>query len=209
MDQLEIRQKSLKLADKLGYQTNSKLPVLEGDIEIRPVLDVVARIMALYATIAVSYGFSATLVSEWLQREGFFDALTREESAVLHATCKPTFLVSMQWRVESLWVLTWTCSFHSALNFAKPCDDSFIEIFPSLQRNESAVDFCSKAKLRPANKLVETLDVAYCIHWAIRQSIMDGTEIPNGMNERIILERRRALEWINGKEDWENISLDT
>jgi hypothetical protein len=52
-------------------------------------------------------------------------------------------------------------------------------------------------------------DAAYCLHWGINQAGLDGIEPNPGLSYVVIAERRRALEWILNKENWDEITLDT
>jgi len=49
----------------------------------------------------------------------------------------------------------------------------------------------------------------YCMHWAARQSELEGTPLALPIDTRAVCERRYALEWLTSSADWDDIELDT
>jgi len=78
---------------------------------------------------------------------------------------------------------------------------------PDLKRTESSDALRSKAELRPAAEIVQAADLNYLIHWLLR----DGTQVKANrlFQTPFVEERRRALDWLLGDADWNEISLDT
>ncbi len=68
---------------------------------------------------------------------------------------------------------------------------------------------CCKARLRSDDQIVSAADLAYCLHWAIRQSELEGKRPPGKVPPYVVVERRRALEWLLSDEDWDDVPLDT
>lgn len=66
--------------------------------------------------------------------------------------------------------------------------------------------FRNSLTLRPPRELLQQLDVYYNLHWTSKRP----TTMTGKLNKSVIMERRRALEWISDKElDWDNIDLST
>jgi hypothetical protein len=96
------------------------------------------------------------------------------------------------------------------LDFGRRCDDDFIAKLPNLKTGEPAAGFRRRARLREADEIGAELDLAYCLHWAVREASLAGNAPPPGMvPSYVVVERRRALEWLAGKDDWDATSLDT
>jgi hypothetical protein len=80
---------------------------------------------------------------------------------------------------------------------------------PDLKGNASSADFQSNAKLRPDEEIAAACDLAYCIHWAVRQSHLKGVKMSGKVQPYVVVERRRALEWLLTDASWEEVALDT
>jgi hypothetical protein len=63
--------------------------------------------------------------------------------------------------------------------------------------------------LRPTTEIAAAADLAYCLHWAVRDARLNDRRAPSGLEELEVMERRRALDWLLGNDDWYSVSLDT
>ena len=83
-------------------------------------------------------------------------------------------------------------------------------VFPDLKQNEPGKAFRDRAELRAESTIIEQCDLAYSIHWAIVDTELKKTQLPaQAVEPYVVIERRRALEWMLTDECWEDISLDT
>jgi hypothetical protein len=82
-------------------------------------------------------------------------------------------------------------------------------MLPNLKVSQSSGDFRKKAHPRPLEQVVAACDLAYYLHWAIRQAELSGKQPPGNLKSYVVVERRRALEWLLSKEDWDEVPLDT
>lgn len=204
----EIRQSSEQTAEALGYPINPNLPLLDSIERLRLKDELVNRTLCLYACVACSYGFQKDKAVEWLKQEGVYDYLANSEVRYLREKSdKNTPL--FQWQVESLWAMTWIASYHDKLDFSDSCPDDFIALFPDLKEGAPAIEFKEAAVTRKVEEVVAALDLAYCLHWAVRDAELNGRPVPGKVPPLVIRERRRALEWVISSEDWDDIVLDT
>ena len=211
MDATALRESTKSTVESLGYQFNPNLPVLDEVQVQRNCTEVSNRILSLYACVACAYGFSKATAIEWLKREQLWESLTESERQFLEGRAESS-TSTIQWQVEALWSLTWTAGYHDDLDFSRPCPDSFIQLFPDLKKGEDTASFKAKCQLRPSEAIIEKLDLSYCLHWAVRDFELSGRETgrgPNKVEGQVIVERRRALEWIISDDDWDDVSLDT
>ena len=211
MDAATLRESTKTTVESLGYQFNPNLPILDEVHIQRDCQAISERILSLYACVACAYGFSKATAIEWLSRESLWESLTESEQEFLEGRAEPS-KSTIQWQVEALWSLTWAAGYHNILDFSSPCPDSFIQLFPDLKKWEGTANFKAKCKLRPPEELSKKLDLSYCLHWAICDSKLSGSDSRRGVNKiegQVIVERRRALEWIISDDDWDEVSLST
>lgn len=204
-----IRDKNLRASKKLGYEVNTNLPLLDEVQSIRNSSEIIDRLICLYAVIACSYGFPKEKALKWLGRENVLDKLSENEQSYLSSNTSMNENASKQWQVEGLWVLAWSLSCHDQLDFADACSDSFIQLLPDIAKDESTTEFRNKLKARNKTEIIENTDLSYCLHWAIREANIKGLSIPNAVDKNVIIERRKAFEWIVSQDGWDSISLDT
>ncbi len=207
MDLKEIRQKSLSVAASLGYETNPDLPLLEGVVSVRSIEEVIDRSLALFATVAGSYGFDKKRALAWLEKEGAVCSLADSEKAFLIEEIGE--VGSVQSQVEALQAFAWSLGIVKKMEFDQVCDNNLIKLFPDIKNDGSSDGFKSKSRLRDIEDIISACDLAYCLHWAVTQAGLENKTLPNDVAPHVIIERRRALEWLLGKEDWDDISLDT
>lgn len=202
-----IRGRSLATARILGYPTNEHLPLLDDGAVIRSHDEVVDRILGMLCVAACAYGFDNRKAVEWLGREATTQLLTAAEARFLRTKAGDRRAFMEQ--IEAIWALAWGIGIVPDLDFGKPCAQDFVLRLPDLKEDKSSADFRGIAKLRPHEDIVAACDLAYCIHWAIRESQLAGVKTPGKVETYVIVERRRALEWLLTDVSWEEITLDT
>ncbi len=207
MDFTVLRERSLVRAKQLGYPTNPSLPLLDETLMPRPQDEIEMRALSLHCVVAASCGFPAARALEWLLREGLVDSLTPRERDFLQG--RDLNNVVFQSQVEALWLFAWVFSKFDDLNFAQPCQDNLVTLYPNLHKAESSEDWRRANRLRGPMQILEVCDLAYCLHWAINQAMLEREKLPGRLNSLVIIERRRALEWILSRDDWDAVPLDT
>lgn len=210
MDTSKIRSQTQILVDSLGYPFNVNLPALDPVTISRKPDEISGRILALNACVACSYGFSRNSALGWLEQEGLGHHLSKYEHEYLHGK-DDAKKAMLQWQVEALWSLTWAASYHNNLDFSRSCSKDFVFIFPDLKNLEPSVNFLTSYSIRSTNEIARMLDIAYCLHWAVREMQIQGKQqkLSRQVHDQVIIERRRGLEWLVGEEDWDDVSLDT
>jgi len=209
MDKQKIRNRSLKTARQLGYPTNENLPLLDEVEQVRSTDEAGKRLLCVYAAVACSYGYPKDKALAWLSREDAFEHLADSEREYLNASANRNSNAKWQWQVEALWAMAWSLGCQSSLDFSDSCSDSFIQLLPDIAKDESTKDFQEKLTLRNSAELAAQADLAYCLHWAVRQAQTQNSPTPGKVPGDVIVERRRALEWLISGESWDEVSLDT
>lgn len=186
---------------------SAMLPLLDAGLEMRNTDETTSRILAMNAVAATAYGFDKAKAIAWLNQEALTNSLSEQEKRFVFEGAGQPDRFKVQ--VEGMWALSWAMGIASELNFAKDCDNRFVTTLPNLKQSQSSADFRKKANPRPLEQVVAACDLAYCLHWAIRQSELTGKRSPGNLKPYVVVERRRALEWLLSKEAWDEVPLDT
>jgi hypothetical protein len=202
------RRRSIADAERLGYGQPIDLPLLDDDLTPRSHGDVAHRCLALFTAVAVAYGFPRSKARAWTEREGLRKALTPSERAFLDAETSGD-APSFQQSVEALWALAWALGRVDGLDFAEPCADDFVGLFPNVKVGEPIDGFVEAARLRPIDQVAAALDLSYCLHWTVVQARLDGRSSPGRVEAWVVTQRRHALEWLVAPDEWDEVSLDT
>jgi hypothetical protein len=207
MDVNAIRLLSMDNAAKAGLSIPAHLPRLEDGLILRSRDDAVSRLLCLTAIGAASYGFDKAKSLAWLRQERLEAGLTKGEVAFLHEGEGLPQLFQVQ--IEGMWALAWALNFVAILDFWKNCDSRFVTMLPNLKANEAGDKWRLNARLRQPHEVIAACDLAYCLHWAVRQAEIERKPAPGNLKPYVVVERRRALEWLLSDEPWDGISLDT
>ncbi len=187
---------------------NESLPFFEIPTEkVRSDSDVFARLMILHVVAACAYGFDRIKAKEWINQEGLGMNLTAAEAAFVNTGVGNTEQFKVQ--VEGMWALSWALGLVPRLDFSKGCDNQFALLLPNLKVLQPATLLRSKVNRPSFSEVVEACDLAYCLHWGIQQVRLTGEAMPSKVVPYVVIERRRALEWLICDDDWDSLSLDT
>ncbi len=126
-----------------------------------------------------------------------------------HLESQESMLRELQDQVEALNAFAWVLGFVPEMPFDRECVDDLITVFPDLKAGASSSDYRNDARLRLSSEAFEALDLAYCLHWAVVDAQLNGRSSPRSNDAYIIVERRRALEWMMSDVEWDDVSLDT
>jgi hypothetical protein len=203
-----IRNESLRRTAELGYSINENLPLLDQPDMQRGKDEIVDRTLALFGAVAHSYGFPAQAVKSWLQSENLTESLSPSEKKFLDSSPKDQH-ARFQGYVEALWALAWILEINPSLDFEAVCSNNFIHLFPNLKTGESGKAFRDRAALMPPDKIIEKADLAYCLHWGVMNTKVSGKQQSGKVPQHVIVNRRKALDWVIGSDAWDEVPLDT
>ncbi|MBG9455588.1 hypothetical protein ABE61_16330 [Lysinibacillus sphaericus] len=118
--------------------------------------------------------------------------------------------INISWQYEAYWTLIWALGFVEELDFPdEVCDCEYaIQVVSNCETFEQ---FYLQAIMRSQEEILDEADKIYRYHWACVDSRIQERTAPAGMNESIVMERRRGLFWMVGhrNEEWDTISMDT
>jgi hypothetical protein len=188
-------------------EVSSTLPLLDAGLVMRSTDETVSRILAMNAVAATAYGFDKAKAIAWLKQEALTDSLSEQERRfVFEGIGQPN---RFQVQVEAMWALAWAMGIVNEMDFGKDCDNRFVTMLPNLKQSQSSSEFRKKSNPRSLEQVVAALDLAYCLHSATRESGLTGKRPPGNLDADLVVERRRALEWLLSKEAWDEVPLDT
>jgi len=207
---IKARMRSRSILSALGYKFSESLPLLDSSDIKRNLEAASSRALALYAAVALSYGWDQRRVevNSWLDRENLRKHLTPVEFDFVSGNVD--LIPEMQWRVEALYALAWACKItdQSLLDLVP---DELVTWFPNIPKSEPTTDFRRRVELRSASDILLELDLLYCLASAKTDLQLRGKrdKAHPSLDLRSVQQRRHALEWMLFDLDWEEIELDT
>jgi hypothetical protein len=201
-----------------GWQLPASLPPVagEGEIDLRPVPEVVGRALALLLVAvraeSLTAGGGDTLTPERLRQKlpAAFAHLSPQEDAFVHQDAPdPAQIVAMGWRYESLHLLLWALGLVDEL----PWPDGLCDVSRcvSLLLEADANALMRDAALRPGSEILDQLDLHLRLHWLLRDAELQGRAAPAEVRRGVVMERHHALNWLIGFEnaEWDKVGTPT
>ncbi|MGO4338209.1 DUF4272 domain-containing protein [Labrys sp. KB_33_2] len=203
-DALERRARTLAALDGFTPKPPGGMPPAlgVGEYAQRPASEVLQRALALVCVAvqgeSVGAGQGSLLAQLRERNPAGIAALTPKETAFIKAA-EPDreAAMAMSWRYEALNVLAWALSLEGAeLGPAdRPADAAALSQTMLEAAHDDALP--GRASLRPAEAILEALDLTWRQHWIVRQAQQSGTAVA-GLNADIVMERHFALNWLTG-----------
>ena len=166
----------------------------------------------LAALVQLHFGAPRDHLRNWLKENRLDGDITAHESQLLEtdfAELPKQSQIDVYWFIEAIWALAWVGGLHTNLSLNTAVEDSLAAMLPSVERMEPAAEFVRNFTLRDESEIFETLDYFYRAHWFARNSQLGGSE-SDLVDLDIIMERRKALEWVcDNSLDWDDVPLDT
>lgn len=189
-------------------EVNETLPLLEPVEVLQPqgARSVAIRCIVLSHVIGIGFGADIGRLKASLEEFALFEyASAREQGLLSRSEHSQQEKVNATWLIECVQSLAW-CLGLVELDPFRRCDDNLASHFPRPFADPRR--FISEATLRPLNEIYQQVDLHYRLHWAARNARL--MKRPSTVEEGMISERRKALEWVIGPEqDWDEIPLDT
>ncbi len=217
IDFLAIRERSVQRLSRWQLSDPGSLP-LHGDEDfgwMRDGADVADRCHALAAALALTHRAPVPTVRGAIDDNGLEGSLAgreRELLAVLEGDADAEegdlqlLLVDIAWREEALHALLWSLGLVDDLPADEMCPKApaYERLAPGL--NPAAAEG-GAVRLRPVAELAAMLDFYYCLHWHARRAQYHGELWDYHIAPGVVLERRRALEWLFQDAPWDDVDL--
>jgi len=201
----------MQQARQLGYRTNPNLPLLSDAQPPRGQTEVVERVLVVGALLSGVLGdYPSDVLSRWLSQHRLWDAATlRERGYFSGDPLNERDLTDFRDHVESANALCWVLGRVSTLDFGTEVDDSLGALLPNIEAGEGPAQFIDAAQMRDNREVLAMCDLSYCLHWAIVDAHLNGREAPGQVEPCVVVYRRRALEWVLSRDDWDDVAMDT
>lgn len=145
-----------------------------------------------------------------LKKYGVEDALNAKERKLYSMQFTQQDALDVVWEYECYWSLVWALGLIDNIRDAgQICDcDTAVRLVAGCQTLQ---EFQERCHMRSIDEILDMLDLYYRYHWAcVQKRAIDPTLPIGNLNEEIVFERRRALEWLISDEmDWHDIALHT
>ncbi|UTY58316.1 DUF4272 domain-containing protein [Massilia sp. erpn] len=191
----------------LGVGVNPHLPCIESleEVEPRSASDVAKQLVALSYMIRIGYDYPIAEAREGLAQLGLLDILGSTAKKILASgELTEQQKIDLTWQAEAAQSLAWALGM-TELDHTRPCDEDLADRTPF---GEGEREFIQAAQLRPMSEIQQQADLIYRMHWYAVNCRLVGEACV--LNESIIRERRRALDWMYGvAEDWDQVPMDT
>ncbi len=205
MEPVEVKAESERIILVLGGRICDWLPYLDRT-EPRASSEVADRALVLHAMLQIYFGAPVDVIASWIRANQLDSSLSRHERSLL---TKESFTgqerVDLYWYIEALWALVWAGQLTEDLSINQPVGGDLASLLPDLQVNEDGSSFRRRFLLRPFDEIYSMLDLHYRAHWYARDGQLNNYST-EPFNLDVIMERRRALEWISDHKlaDWED-----
>ena len=214
----ERRNTTIQKLDALGVDHCEGLPLIGGYKLCKSEKEICKRFIA-------SLFFSA-LATEYMQSRADFDeskevteraveafrlkdALLPDEKKMLEA-CDESTAIKESWAVECCCMLAWALGLLPDSDVEIPDTEGAYDLFRFIEPYDTLDAFMASCKLRGIEEIMDMLDLYYNYHWACVDHRLNLTTRCGTLNEEVVMERRKALEWlVCTDKDWNEISLDT
>jgi len=197
------------------------LPVIVGDehARIREKEEIAKRAIALaliatYAadlasgkSIEESRSFLKSLIERY-NAETFFTE--RELEFINSDIIDEEKSIQFAWEYECLLVLLWALGYVKELDFPnKICDLS--EIIGYIKDAKNFEEFLVSSNLRKKHEILDEADLIYRYDWACVDARIKNLPAPGGLDDEVVVERHKALNWLicYFDQEWDDVRTDT
>ncbi|MGI9652915.1 DUF4272 domain-containing protein [Chryseobacterium sp. RLHN22] len=207
---IKVREANNQILESKNYRFNSWLPILE-DPNIRNLQEIKGRMYVMNAMINISFEAPLSYIRKWIEKHNLTSHLSNWENEILikdNDELTDYELNSLRWYLESLWALMWAVKMIPDLDETQWCGENMAMMLPNLEQEESNEKIEKISELKTDDEIYNMLDLYYRFHWYCVDERIKGVEAK--INEGLIYERRKALEWLMNKDsDWDNIEMGT
>jgi hypothetical protein len=210
MDYRAVRDESLRRLQGAGVPEHPNLPLLD-ECPRRSAEEAARRVVALYCLSGLANGAIGPVMLEWIAEQGLEPIFEPSELDLLaRRELREEQLNHLSWCQESLYAAAWSLSL--VKDMAWPDTECDLEpVFPRIPPQVGPESFFRGATLRGDREIVQAADVYYCLDASLRKdALWGGARVESRYPMvQIVMERRRALDWLMQDGAWSDVVLDT
>lgn len=223
-----FRRYSKSHLDYDGFKFSPFLPTYnERDLkgQLRSKEEIAIRILCNYICWAFVYipedKLPNKVIETYLEKHQLNNWLTKKEKEILSSDrgkAEQNYGNSIGWKLENTWALAWVLGFEQDIDidqipFGDATAPALLKFMQALAKNPK--EFLKTCTVRPLVEVIQTEDIFYCTHNAVRsaQTGKEGT-VPAGFHPirhgGIIHEKRHSLTWVLSPGiAWDDTDLST
>ena len=217
----EHKEASIARLKQEGIPYIDWLPTIEAPEEaVLKSPEVIAeRLVACLLTIQASFDQQADNYDveavAWYQRtlsQYGITTLTGKEQALFEMRADEQDRINMTWQYEALWALLWALGLIDDLKFpSEPMTEDECDFAIDVVSSCADMDeLLAKVQPRTLEEILDAADLIYRYHWACVNARINGRQMPQGLFESVVMERRRGLDWLfKADADWDYPELST
>jgi hypothetical protein len=212
MDHSDVRKKTLDRLRSIGLPGIVPLPLLEPDLSVRKSAEVAQRANVLHMLYAVHLrGKSSARDFYGLMKERGWDLFLTEHErrSLVTGEVSDQDLIDFSWMKESCKVLLWAGTLVDDDLFEDFAECDFSAFYALIPPRRPFDEYLQAFHLRGEEVLVENVDFYYCLHWFFRDPARRRTPLKVPIKQSMVVERRRALEWVTHDVAWDRVAMDT
>lgn len=222
LDEYSRRERSLDHLEERHIYAPSFLPLLGASehTQGRSLLEISKRAAALLAVAVysecrlgekMSYDEARAFIKPMIEAFGAEDSFSQNElNYLINPSSTQQEQIQFVWQYEALWVMEWALGLNDELYWP----DHICDVAKSvrLMHKPDMDALISEAKPRDRCEILDMADLYYLLHWASVDARISDLPAPQGLDEGVVMERRRALFWLAGCDDlcpWDDVDLST
>lgn len=218
---LKRREKTLKVIKNLGVDYCEGLPLIGGERLCKTQEQVCKRFLACFfcAMLACDYGSDREsfenegrkTICSFLEQFNVKNELYPDELKIITGDCDERLAVNVSWTLECCYALMWALGFISTEEMEEPSNMCDTRVLVKLvQQFKTFDEFMAVCKMHSQSEVLDMFDIYYNFQWACDDKRVNPSTNCGELNGEVVMERRKALEWlISEEQDWNEISLDT
>lgn len=199
-----IRQRSLFMARRLGYPVDVSLPLLPETGYLREKDEMIDRMLSIDALIACVSGMPPEVAYDWTAEIGIRRALSPSEVAILRGRAEDVPPILLE-QMEALWALGWACSLFRGIDYTRLAGPELGMIFGDLDDLPDVRALRKRCKLRRFEDILAAVDLSRCLSRGIDLAVKQRKPMPGKVQPYVVIQRRRALEWLISDKPWDEV----
>lgn len=207
---IAIKEANIARIAKKNYRYIDWLPILENP-NLRSQDELIGRMSVMNALINISFEAPVEIIKQWIEANQLTAHLSDWEKEILtktQADLDQYEINTLRWYLEALWALMWATKMIPHLDETQWNEESMASMLPNLEEGEDNHRLQEVTTMHTTEDIYTMLDFYYRLHWYCVDERLKGQEAV--INEGLVYERRRALEWLINKEtDWDDIEMGT
>jgi hypothetical protein len=194
-----------------NIKVNPNLPCVPSteQTKLRDLDVVLERIYALLVVAVRGEGLALDQIQHVIEDKGISGFSPKELWVLNQADLSDVDRAYAAWRYESLAVLMWAVNLIDDLPFPDQiCDvPHVVSTLFKPSRNEIS----QAGYLRDTQVILDALDKAYRLHWAVVDARLSGQDISTLVEPGVVYERHYALLWLtqNKGQEWDDVETHT